>query len=285
MKKILFIFFFFCVVHDLVAQTNNVSRASFIESYKLEVTYNKTTNLVFPAAITSVDKGSQDILVQKAAGVENILRVKADVKDFTETSLSVITNDGKLYSFVVDYTKQPSYLNINVARISDYDSSLTSLTKNEQVIYSEPGTNKTVLSMYADSVISRESNMHAIHRENSKISVALNALYIHDDVLFCRFALKNNSSINYDIDQLHFYIRDKKEGKRTSSQEIEIHPLFISGDTVAIKGESKQPWVITFPKFTIPDGKYLSFEMMERNGGRNLFLKVKGRKIMKATPI
>ena len=100
---------------------------------------------------------------------------------------------------------------------------------------------------------------------------------------FAEFSFKNNSNINYDIDQLHFYIRDTIKTDRTASQELEIKPLSITGDTAMISGESKQPWVVALPKFTIPDGKYLSIEIMEKNGGRNLFLKVKNRNIMKAT--
>ena len=272
-----------CVSLKMTAQTGNVfSKASFIASYKLEVTYNKTTNLVFPAAITSVDRGSQDILVQKATGVENILRVKADVKNFSETSLSIITADGKLYSFVVEYCQQPAYLNINVARIAETDSVFISVPKKEAVIYSEPGMNNAALAKYADSVLKNGSNIRAIHTENSKISLALNALYIHEDVMFLKFGFKNNSHIKFDIDQLHFYIRDKVKAKRTASQEIEIIPLSVTGNTNFIRGESKERCVIALQKFTIPDGKYLSIEVMEKNGGRNLFLKVKNRRIMKA---
>lgn len=268
-----------CISQTASAQTANIfSRSSYIEPYKLEVTYNKTTNLIFPATITSVDRGSQDILVQKATGVENILRIKAGIEDFTETSLSVITADGKLYSFVVGYASEPSYLNINVKKISDKDSIKT----EAPVMYTLPGTNKRLLERFSDSVISRGSNMRSIHTRSSKVSIALNALYIQEDLMFCKFALKNKSNINYDIDQLHFYIRDRKKADRTASQEIELHPLTIIGDTMVIRSESRQPWVIAFPKFTIPDGKYLSVEMMERNGGRNLFLKVKNRHIMKA---
>ena len=280
--RITAIVFLVCVSLTLAAQTNNFSKASFIASYKLEVTYNKTTNLVFPAAITSVDRGSQDILVQKATGVENILRVKADVKGFSETSLSIITADGKLYSFVVEYCQQPAYLNINVARITEIDSVFISAPKKEAIIYSTPGMNKAALAMYTDSVLSNGSNMCSIHTENSKVSFALNALYIHEDVMFLKFAFKNNSHINFDIDQLHFYIRDKVKAERTASQEIELTPLSVSGNTNVIRGELKEPWVVALQKFTIPDGKYLSIEIMEKNGGRNLFLKVKNRKIMKA---
>jgi conjugative transposon TraN protein len=277
--------FLVCASLTLTAQTNNFSKASFIESYKLEVTYNKTTNLVFPAAITSIDRGSQDILVQKATGVENILRVKADVKDFSETSLSIITADGKLYSFVVAYSQQPAYLNINVARITETDSVFAPALKKEAVIYSELGMNKASLAIYADSVLLDGSNIRSIHTENSKVSFALNALYIHEDVMFLQFAFKNDSQINFDIDQLHFYIRDKVKAKRTASQEIELTPLSVTGNTTVIRGESKEPWVVALQKFTIPDGKYLSVEIMEKNGGRNLFLKVKNRKIMKAKAI
>ena len=44
-----------------------------IESSDLQIGYSKTTSIVFPYAIKSVDRGSEDVLVQKAKGVENIL--------------------------------------------------------------------------------------------------------------------------------------------------------------------------------------------------------------------
>lgn len=224
-------------------------------------------------------------MVQKAIGVENILRVKADVKNFSETSLSIITADGKLYSFIVEYCQQPAYLNINVARITETDSVFIPVPKKETVIYSAPGMNKASLALYADSILLNGSNMRAIHTENSKVSFSLNALYIHEDVMFLKLAFKNNSNINFDIDQMHFYIRDKVKTERTASQEIEIIPLSVTGNTNVIRGNSKEPLVIALQKFTIPDGKYLSIEIMEKNGGRNLFLKVKNRKIMKAKSI
>lgn len=241
---------------------------------KLEVTYNKTTNLIFPAPITSVDRGSQDILVQKAGGVENILRIKAGIENFAETSLSVITTDGKLYSFLVGYTGHPSYLDVDVSKISD--------AGQLAVIYSEPGTNTTALKVIADSVLKKGANIRAINKESFMVSIALDAIYIHDDVLFLKFALQNESVINFDIDQLHFYLRDKKRPKRTSSQEINLTPILITGDTQKIRAESFQPWIVALPKFTIPDGKVLSIAIMEKNGGRNLFMKVKNRHIMKA---
>ncbi|MEJ7676103.1 MAG: DUF4138 domain-containing protein [Chitinophagaceae bacterium] len=72
-----------------------------------------------------------------------------------------------------------------------------------------------------------------------------------------------------------------KKSKRTATQEIEIKPLYISGDTITIKGHSHLTWVVALTKFTIPDGKYLAIEVMEKNGGRNLFIKVRNMHIIK----
>ena len=92
------------------------SKFSFIPSAHLTVTYNKTTNLIFPFTVQSIDRGSKDILVQQPKGTENIVQVKADKPNFPQTNLSVITIDGKLYSFTVDYANQPNELNIVVGK-------------------------------------------------------------------------------------------------------------------------------------------------------------------------
>src|SRR5256885_4222856 len=87
---------------------------SFIPSGHLNVTYNKTTNLIFPYSVQSIDRGSQDILVQQPKGTANIVQLKVGKQNFTETNLSVITIDGQLYSFIIDYASQASQLNIIV---------------------------------------------------------------------------------------------------------------------------------------------------------------------------
>jgi hypothetical protein len=96
--------------------------------------------------------------------------------------------------------------------------------------------------------------------------------------------MENQSNISYDIDMLHFYIIDRKKSKRTASQEIELQPLYVYGDTSAIKGLSKNLLVFALPMFTIPDNKYLAIQFMERNGGRHLQLRVHNRRIVKAKP-
>jgi hypothetical protein len=73
----------------------------------LAVTNTKTTSLVFPKDIQYVDRGTNEILTQQVKGANNILLVKAAKVHFKETNLSVLTVDGKLYSFKVEYDSLP----------------------------------------------------------------------------------------------------------------------------------------------------------------------------------
>ncbi len=81
----------------------------------MEVTYDKTSHLIFPTAIRYVDLGSEYLIAGKAEDAENVLRVKASVKDFeAETNFSVITNDGCFYSFNVYYSSYPEALSYDL---------------------------------------------------------------------------------------------------------------------------------------------------------------------------
>ena len=73
---------------QLINKDNGVNQDEF---KNLHIGYSKTTSIVFPYAIKSIDKGSPDVLMQKAKGVENILLIKAAKQNFTQTNLTVIT--------------------------------------------------------------------------------------------------------------------------------------------------------------------------------------------------
>lgn len=252
------------------------AKTTIIEPYHLSITFYKTTNLIFPYAIKSVDRGSQDVLVQKAKGVENVLLVKAGRENFTETNLSVITSDGKLYSFILNYSNNPSLLNISFTKD-------TILEETVPLLQSE--NNEAQLQSTSERIAKEKRMLHAIHDYKYKIQFRLHGIYIKGDIVFYQMKIKNHSNINYDIDMLRFFIHDEKRFKRTASQEIEIQPLYVYGDTSVIRGGSKNILVFALPKFTIPDKKYLSIQLMEKDGGRHLQLRVHNRTVVKAKPV
>ena len=86
-----------------------------IPPHGLEVTYDKTVHVIFPAEVRYVDLGSPDLIAGKADGAENVIRVKATVRNFSnETNMSVITEDGSFYTFNVKYAAEPLLLNVEM---------------------------------------------------------------------------------------------------------------------------------------------------------------------------
>lgn len=265
--------FLLALQSQLFAQTAAGTKVTVIKPYLLPITFYKTTNLIFPYAIKSVDRGSKDILVQKAKDVENILQVKAGRLGFDQTNLTVITADGKLYSYILNYADSVSVLNLQ------FDNTLA---PNQIAFFENVTINEAQVRADADTVANDAGMMRGGIDRSFGMSVKLNGLYIRNNVLYLRLLLRNRTNINYDIDQLRFYIRDEKKVKRTSSQELEITPLYVKGDTAIILGQSEHVFVYALPKFTIPDKKFLAIELLEKAGGRHLNIRVRNRTLMRA---
>jgi conjugative transposon TraN protein len=235
-----------------------------IEPYRLNITFSKTTHLVFPFAIRSVDRGSPDVLAQKVRGVENILEVKAGKRKFEQTNLTVVTSDGNLYSYLVDYSESPSVLTLrfsgNMASdVTDFSTGL-------------PGENE--LRAMAAAVAGGKDRGVATSGGHAGMKFKLSAINIHHDVFYLRFIIQNKTAISYNIDQFRFFIRDQKRVKRTAAQELELNPIYTYGDTSMVGGHTQKVLVFALSKFTIPDQKYLEVQVIEKNGGRHLELQI-----------
>src|SRR5690348_11106199 len=73
----------------------------------VNVSFSKTTSMIFEFPIVNVDRGSRELIAQKVTEVENILQLKAGRRNLSETNLTVITADGSLHHFYVSYSDHP----------------------------------------------------------------------------------------------------------------------------------------------------------------------------------
>lgn len=258
---------------EATIQTDSKSR---IEPLKLGISYQKTTNLIFPYAIKSVDRGSSDVLVQKAKGVENVLQLKSAKDSFQETNLSVIAGDGLLYSFVLHYASQPTVLNLELVN--------KPMGYQPIAIFSAEQDNQKRILTTSEFISAKKATLNGPSDRKASVGMCLNGLFIKEDIMYYQIELENNSNISFDIEQLRFFIRDKKKSKRTASQELEQVPMHIHGNATIIHEQSVQILVVALQKFTIPDKKELIVQLMEKNGGRHISFKVKNKHLMHSIP-
>ena len=236
--------------------------SAMAQTSALCISTDKTTSLVFPYSIRHVDRGTKDILVQQVKEADNILLVKASAKNFSETNLSVVTEDGSVYTFVINYEEKPAIW-----------------------VYNLPESKKTTMATYANGILDNRRTLWGVRDNSWNIDAAVIGTYIKDDIIYYQLRIKNNSPINYGIEVLRFYIRDKKKGKRTAVQENELKPLYVSGNIAQVKSFNQNVIVVALDKFTIPDKKFMGIQVMERNGGRHLMMKLHNKDILRAIPL
>lgn len=248
MKKINVMCMFLWCAQALYSQTVETSPRH------LFVSCIKTCTLEFPQMIESVDLGSRDVMAQKVKGMSNMLEVKAAKQEFRGTSMTVITADGKLYPFLVEYAENPSSLDIKV------------------------GSTPTLF----ERIAGEKRSVFGVSTGRLGMRLRLCGVFVDHDVLYYQIQLLNRTDLSFDIDMLRFCIRDKMLLRRTASQEIQQDPLMVYGNTGSVGGQSQQTIVVAFRKFTIPDRKLFIVQVTERNGGRNLELKIRNRNIIRA---
>lgn len=226
------------------------------------ISTDKTTSLIFPFAIKHVDRGTQTVLAQQVKDAPSILLVKAGAKAFSETNLSVVTEDGSLYSFRVCYDDKPA-----------------------SWVYHLPIQGKESVANTAAAIADNPKFIKRVKDKRWEMKAEIIGIYIKDDVMYYQLLFTNESAINYDIELLRFYIADKKKGKRTGVQEAELKPLHVNGNTASVAANTTSIIVVALEKFTIPDAKFLGIQLLEKNGGRHLNLKLNNSRLMKARPV
>jgi conjugative transposon TraN protein len=275
MRKGVFAVCFFTIsmagyIHVASAQTKSLLPLVPVRSYPLQVGYRASTVLVFPATIKSADRGTKDLLATKDEAAPNLLKVKSAIEDLAATNLHVTTSDGSVYDFQIEYATYPFPATFYVPAASMIEKAL---------IEGQPLADDE-LKDYEDRILSARPFLHVRHGRD-KMVLRVNGIYEAKGLLFLQLALVNRSRLAFDLDFMKCYIKDAKKAKRSSIQEREITPYY-TGELVTVPGRDQQSWVMAIEKLTVPDNRQLYLEVYEKNGGRNISLRIKNKQLFKA---
>lgn len=298
MKKILMVFALLTGMLAAMAQQSNgdlyegltrkIGFSRMIPPHGLEITYDKTVHVIFPAPVRYVDLGSPNLIAGKADGAENVIRVKATTRHFRqETNMSVITEDGSFYTFNVKYADEPLLLNVEMCDFI-HDGESVNRPNNAMEIYLTELDNESprLVRLIMKSV--HENDKRRIRHIGSKrfgVQFLLKGMYTHSDLLYFHTQVKNTSHVPFDVDFITFKIVDKKVVKRTAMQEQVIYPLRAYNYVTRVNGRDSECTVFALPKFTIPDDKKLVVEMFEKQGGRHQRFEVVNEDLVRAETV
>ena len=251
--------------------SRSIPNGRVVLPYGLEVTFEKTVHLIFPAAIRYVDLGSQNIIAGKADDAENVLRVKAAVREFEETNMSVICEDGSFYAFNVKYADEPEKLSIEMKDfLSPTEGRLPS--NRADIYFKELGSESPILvKLIMKSIYQNDKRtIKHVGAKQFEMRFLLRGLYAHNGLLYFHVRMDNESNMPYAVDFITFKVVDKKVAKHTAIQERMLQPLRAFHQVMWIGAGRSERIVFALEQFTLSEDKQLEVTLYERNGSRTL---------------
>ena len=267
-----------------------------IRPLRIEAGFTKTVHILFPSPVTYIDIGSMDIIAGKADGAENVVRVKAAVRNFiAETNLTVITEDGGFFTFDVHYAENPAVSTVNLTVQEPQTKGVKEPTAagdplspapvtKSRVLLREVGREKpaTVKRMLSDIYRQNRTDVKGIRTKKYGIEVEVLGIYVSNDVIYIHTCMYNDTNISFEVDARQFIVADKKLAKRTAQQQTPLEILRVCNDPAVVRGHQRQRTVFALPKLTISDDKVLLLEIVEKNGARHQTVEIAAKELLDA---
>jgi len=252
-----------------------------LDPFRMQVTYSKTSHVIFPSPIRYVDLGSELLVANKAEPIGNVLRVKAAVRDFEEeTNFSVITDDGKFYSFDVFYSAYPDLLSYDLVKMQ---RTVEKQYSTDVLFEDLKGSSSSLTQLIMENLYrkSRKTVKHIVSKSFG-IQFSVRALHVNDNKFYFTLQVDNSSNVDYDIELINFKIVDKKNLKRTVVQDKLLQPVRIYSPTVTATHHSNVIGVYLLERFTLLEDQVLEIEVLEKNGGRHQKVELENRELINA---
>ena len=274
----------------VMAQNDGATSRQGLTPRTIEVGFTKTVHILFPAPVTYIDIGSMAIIAGKADGAENVVRVKAAVRDFAEeTNLTVITEDGGFYTFDARYAENPATSTIEIAAAESPATQPASTSEparadEGRVLLREVGRERpaTVKRVLSDIYRQNRADVKGIHTRKYGVELEVRGIYVHNDVIYLHVQIANNTNISFEVDYRRFVVADRKAAKRTAQQQRIIEPLRVCNDPSIVRGHQRQRIVFALPKLTLEEDKILLLEIAEKDGARHQCLEISSKELLGA---
>lgn len=260
-------------IHPLCAQEGQggVTRV-YASALPIQLSANKTTTLVFPSPIRGVDRGSADVLAQKAVGSDLILQLKAGRTGFEETNLTVITAGGGLYTFSVTYARLPRELMITLSPpppSADED-------KRSVPVSSLHSRLEKVLGLKSKGLIR--------YKKGERLLLGLEGVYLEGRTVFLKLYCQNRSPLPFLSDSLRFTLKDKIGLRNRAGQSIPLLPIVQTQPEEIAQNSSKRV-AVAIDGLSFSRRKQLEVEWGEKGGGRKMVLKIPVAALRYAGPV
>lgn len=277
MKTIIFTYIALCIV--VISHANNFQTLD-----TLYANDRMNVALFFPSDIRQAVTGSENIIfTYNREYRQNLGLLKAIPK--ASSNLLVITTDGKVYSYIIEYALNLNKLNYFLS----VSESIGHEKKNREEVSEKavpkkskkPNTGNSKIEIITKEEYILQKSCAALlklpERENkikrsSGISLSVKNKVYHKGFVYIQFEIKNRSGIDFDVDLLEIYKVSGTMKRKSSYQERLLVPVLKYNLPKKIKHGHIARFVYVLPKFTLDKNEKVQVKLKEHQG-RSLSLK------------
>ena len=194
-----------------------------------------------------------------------------------ESNLLVINGNGSVFSYILRYKKQLSKLN--------YFIPLTNSIGNERPIVQDSVRSHSLdivktkydYRKFCSALLKRKPQNSILKRRNEGIVLSVERIVFDRAALYFVLEIRNNSTLDYDVNFLDLSIETRQKGKKKSAQRLFQEPLYTYNLPSKIPKNEIVRFVYVLPKFSLSKDRSTVLELNEENGERSVELKIPHR--------
>ena len=197
------------------------------------------------------------------------------------SNLLVINTNGSIFSYIVSYREQLEKLNYFVPQSESIGFEQPKFTENtDSTNVANLFTDKTFYyERFCSYLLTRKQKIGSIQKRKNGIVLSLENIVFDKEELYFVIKIQNKSSLDYDLNFLDISTQTRKQGKKKSLQRISQLPNFKYNVPTKVAEKQIKRMVYVLPKFSLSNDKMVVLELNEKNGERNIKLKVSNKYI------
>ena len=240
----------------------------------------KNVALFFPDPIRQAITGSGNFVFtynREKAQYFGLLQAKPG----KESNLLVITANGLVFSYIVRYRERITELNFFIPESKSIGNERPTLQDSTTVAGpSVPVHNKR--DRYRErcsELVKSDQRIGRIKKRGERIVMSVDNIVAEGEALYFVVQIENRSSLDYDLNFLNLMVRTRKRAKKKSLQSLFQEPLLKYNMPSKIKAGTSVRLVYVVPKFSMGSDRRAVLKLNEKNGERDLELKISHRHI------
>ena len=253
------------------------------ETSKLDTIYaNEKMNLAlfFPTNIRQGIVGAENFVFSYNRERAQPLGLLKATKG-NPSNLLVVTIDGKVYSYIIKYSKELTEMNrfVSVSESIGHEQRRLPLVIRDTI---QSDSNSVVKKQYSNDFLERsciallkQPERKSIIKRKEGMLLGITNMVYYEDLVFVQFEIKNESGVDFDIDYLKVAMVIGNDKRRASYQSVPLVPQFIFKMPNKTRHGETSRFVYVIPKFTLGDNEKLELSLKELKGNRELALRRK----------